>query len=171
MIYKEFYFLPFNRIGHSASCLKLANTIMEKNAFYKVVGYELLNMALYHDIGYSTAINKLNFHSVDGAAFLENKLNIDIVTAIAHHGGAEMLMKEHENKDEIEKLLKRYNTWNLRSKMFLEVINFIDAHVDGKGNIVTIEERYSDIANRYSQDSIQVRTFVEVANNIPDLKI
>ena len=101
MIYKEMIYMPQKRLTHSISCLRLANELIENNPLLKIVIKDVLNLALYHDIGYSTAINNLNFHSVDGAVFLENKRGealLEALVDLSHILGLRVIAEGVENQ-------------------------------------------------------------------------
>ena len=61
----------------------------------------LVAAALLHDVGYAPSLNRLGFHSVDGAWFLRAHDQEQLASLVAHHSGARF---EAEERGLLDKL-------------------------------------------------------------------
>ena len=48
----------------------------------------------------------------------------------------------------------------------MQLLNTADLHTDGKGNIVTVQERLNDVKERYGERSFQYLDFFALAKNL-----
>lgn len=94
-----------------------------------------------HDIGYEFSENNLE-HPEKGYELIKDTLGIEL-PEIRLHGDP-----------------------YAEQTTFLSILNEADMTVDGKGNIVTVEERLNDIKSRYSPEAMEYLKTVEMAKNI-----
>ena len=94
-----------------------------------------------HDVGYEFSENNLE-HPVKGYELIKETLGVEL-TEVREHGNA-----------------------NAEQTIFLAILNEADMTVDGKGTIVTVEERLEDIKNRYSEDAPEYLKTVELVTKL-----
>ena len=118
-----------DRLHHIISVARLMKEYCEKHNFDSEYCEEMFTLGFLHDIGYEFGDNLT--HSEIGGRNLENQ-NYKYFNEIKYHGvpNCEYFSKE------------------------LDLLNYADMHIDGKGNFVTFEERLLDILARCGEDSV-----------------
>lgn len=126
-----------DRIKHMLSVARKCYSLAKEEYHLSEEGARVyFVMGLLHDIGYEFC-EENSKHPEVGYNILKILFDhpyafIDIINAIKNHGDPN----------------------NIDPESFLnEILNKADLLVDAKGNNVTIEERLSDIGNRYGYDS------------------
>lgn len=117
---------------------------------------ELIEVAAYlHDIGYSSAVRSTGFHPLDGARYLRDVLGADSVICqlVAHHTGA-LIEADERGIDKLAGEFAQPDQW------LLEALTYCDLTADVDGCHVTVEERLSEILNRYPCEHVVHRSIV-----------
>lgn len=142
-----------------------------------------VTVAYLHDIGYSNSINVYDFHAYDGYCFIQNHLYVDNVVfyndfekdlislVISYHTYSDILIeldRFHFNNLNTD-LFDIYESLNIDKNYFgklfnklLLFISYADMNVKGDGTIVNLDERVTDICERYGSDSLQGLHALEV---------
>ncbi|MFC3688935.1 HD domain-containing protein [Aquipuribacter hungaricus] len=102
--------------------------------------------AWLHDVGYAPALARTGFHPLDGATFLaDNGESDEVVALVAHHSGAAYEAEERG-------LAKALAGLPLPSATDLDLITFLDLTTSPQGDVVTVEQRLSEILSRYPEE-------------------
>ncbi|MFC5382164.1 HD domain-containing protein [Aquipuribacter nitratireducens] len=111
-----------------------------------VVPATVTRAAWLHDIGYAPVLAETGFHPLDGARYLAGQGESDAVVAlVAHHSGARYEADERGLAHELAALPDP----NLDD---LDMLTFLDLTTSPQGQVVTVEERLSEILSRYGED-------------------
>lgn len=102
-----------------------------------------------HDIGYARDLIEVGFHPIDGARFLRSDgWDETIVNLVAHHSCAALEAERRGLLDELNGEFPRNNT------LPHDELCFCDMTTGPAGQLMTVEQRLSDIKNRYGAGSI-----------------
>ncbi len=108
----------------------------------------LATTALAHDIGYAESLRRTGFHPLDGAIFLAHRGAEDaVIHAVLHHTGA------REEAKHIPAAAPFYEIVPFVPTLLDDAITFCDTQTSPVGQRVTVEERISEIVDRYGADS------------------
>lgn len=148
-------YISGDRLKHSLAVKKKVKKIISKHPFSKEQKDIIVRCAELHDIGYSTNLNKTGFHPLDGYMYLNGRIYDSIARACLMHTSAHQLVY-YINKDIRENFELELNNIQLTEfdKICIELVTIGDILTDGKGNNVTIEERYKDILKRHGDNYI-----------------
>ncbi|MEV6669920.1 HD domain-containing protein [Streptomyces sp. NPDC051162] len=114
--------------------------------------------AVLHDIGYSPALAKTGFHSLDGARFLRHQEKADerIVRLVAHHTFALLEADERGRRDELA------GEFEMEEPHLVDALVCCDMTTTPDGRRTNSTDRVDEIVCRYSPDSI-VGRFIQRA--------
>ena len=113
----------------------------------------LVAAAHLHDVGYAPALNRLGFHAVDGARFLRAQGQERLARLVAHHSGARF---EAEERGLVEELA----AFPVEDGPVMDALTFADMTIGPAGQPMTLDERISEIRDRYPQDDPVHRAIV-----------
>jgi hypothetical protein len=116
-------------------------------------GEALVAAAFLHDIGYAPSLNWLGFHPVDGARFLRAQGRERLACLVAHHSGARF---EAEERGLVEELA----AFPVEDGPVMDALTFADMTIGPAGQPMTLDERISEIRDRYPQDDPVHRAIV-----------
>jgi hypothetical protein len=116
-------------------------------------GEALVAAAILHDIGYAPSLNWLDFHPVDGARFLHAQGRERLACLVAHHSGARF---EAEERGLVEELA----AFPVEDGPVMDALTFADMTIGPAGQPMTLDERISEIRDRYPQDDPVHRAIV-----------
>ena len=106
----------------------------------------LLDAAWLHDIGYSPAVSRTGFHPLDGARYLLSiGASPDLVGAVAHHSCARFEAEERGLASELE-------AFPAPSEAVMDALAYADMTTGPTGRGVSIEDRLTEILERYGPD-------------------
>lgn len=115
---------------------------------------DLLVAAAYvHDIGYAASLSRLGFHPLDGARFLRAHGQERLACLVAHHSGARF---EAEERGLVEELA----AFPVEDGPVMDALTFADMTIGPAGQPMTLDERISEIRDRYPQDDPVHRAIV-----------
>lgn len=118
----------------------------------------LVAAAILHDIGYSPAIAKTNFHPLDGALFLQSvDMPARICSLVAHHSCAH---KEAELRGLSYELAK----WSDEATALRDALWWADMTTTPDGDITNVHDRIREIRERYGPDDL-VSVFIQQAKS------
>ena len=113
----------------------------EEKGFQKEYCEEMFTLGMLHDIGYEFG-EHLN-HNQIGSELLKNQ-NYKYYNEILWHGAPNC----------------SYNS------LELDILNYADMHINGKGKFVSFAERLNDIENRYNKNSVTYKNAEILINNL-----
>ena len=106
----------------------------------------LVDAAWLHDIGYSPEIARTGFHPLDGARYLMSiGASGDLVGAVAHHSCARFEAEERGLASELE-------AFPAPSEAVMDALAYADMTTGPTGRGVSIEDRLTEILERYGPD-------------------
>ncbi|WP_258724412.1 HD domain-containing protein [Cellulomonas sp. NS3] len=116
--------------------------------------------AWLHDIGYDPALAETGFHALDGARFLRD-LGADelVVSLVGYHSGAVFEAEERRLSAELA-------TVPPPPEALLDVLTWIDMTTSPGGHIVPVDDRLSEIAQRYEMSDPVSRAIVRSAKSL-----
>ncbi len=101
--------------------------------------------AWLHDIGYSARVRVTGFHPLDGAKFLALRdAPSEVVSLVAYHTGAEYEAAQRGFASELATIARP-------SQDNLDALTFVDLTVGPTGERVTVDQRISEILERYPE--------------------
>ncbi len=113
--------------------------------------------ALLHDIGYAPELVSLEFHPIDGARFLRaHGVDERVVNLVAHHSCAQIEAELRGLRSLLDEEFPRDDS------LPHDELCFCDMTTSPDGELVTIDERLTEIRSRYGEGSI-VHNFVDLA--------
>jgi putative nucleotidyltransferase with HDIG domain len=116
--------------------------------------YVLLAAAWLHDVGYAPTIRRTCFHALDGARFLEaSGIDRRVVCLVAHHSGAASEAAERGLAGELA-------VYEREVGPVMDALTCADMTVGPEGKRVTLEQRISEILDRYPEDDPVHRAIV-----------
>ena len=118
-----------DRLNHMINVARLMKQYCEEKGFQKKYCEEMFTLGMLHDIGYEFG-EHLN-HNQIGSELLKQQ-GYKYYNEVLWHG------VPHCNYTSLE----------------LDILNYADMHINGKGELVSFEERLNDIKNRYNQNSV-----------------
>ena len=118
-----------DRQKHIISVARLMKEYCVKHGFDDEYAEDMFYLGILHDIGYEFGDNVS--HMEVGGNILKRQ-NYKYYNEVMYHGNPNC---EYSSKE-------------------LDLLNWADMHIDGKGNFVTFDERLKDIANRRGKDSM-----------------
>lgn len=122
-----------DRKNHMFSVGMVMRMLAEEMGWNKEDVVAMLVLGNSHDIGYSAELGGDVFtHPNVGADFLSDYQHSN---EVRYHGRVGCEYKSRE----------------------LDLLNFADLHVNGKGEVVTLDKRLNDIRARYGEDSAQYK--------------
>jgi hypothetical protein len=112
--------------------------------------------AILHDVGYAPEVVRTGFHPLDGALYLK-ALGVDseVVSLVAHHSCADVEAELRGLSDELRAFPE--GPIDLRERLI-----FCDMTTSPDGHVVSVEQRFAEIVERYGEASI-VGRFVSAA--------
>lgn len=106
----------------------------------------LVMAAWLHDVGYGKSVAATGFHPVDGARWLADQdAPPDVVALVAHHSGAWFEAEERGFADAIARFPEP-------DQDQLDVLTLIDMSTGPTGRRVSVQERLTEILQRYPSD-------------------
>ena len=102
---------------------------------------EMFSLGYLHDIGYE--FSEHSGHNYVGGQLLKSQ-NYKYFKEVLYHGIPDPEYSSNE----------------------LDILNYADMHIDGKGNFVTFAERLNDIKNRYGEASNAYQNSCIVVKNL-----
>lgn len=103
---------------------------------------DMFSLGILHDIGYEYSSVQTE-HSEIGGSLLRRQ-GYKYWQEVYYHGRSD----------------------SLYTSLPLKLLNTADLHTDGKGNIVTVQERLNDVKERYGEESFQYLDFFALAKNL-----
>ncbi|MBV9026612.1 MAG: HD domain-containing protein [Streptomycetaceae bacterium] len=110
----------------------------------------LVTAALLHDIGYAPMLASTGFHPLDGARFLreQGQVEVLVVRLVAHHSFALLEAEERGLRGELEKFpLPEQGD-------LVDALAYCDMTTTPDGEPTTYGERVFEIIGRYGPDSL-----------------
>ncbi len=120
---------------------------------------DLLEAAAWlHDIGYSPELVETGFHPLDGARYLRDVHFADplLCSLVAHHSCAVIEAEERGLADELRR------EFPAASMVLNDALAYCDMMTDPSGNMISVDERLTEIRERYGPRSIVTR-FTHIA--------
>jgi putative nucleotidyltransferase with HDIG domain len=114
----------------------------------------LVAAAFLHDVGYAPSLNRLGFHSVDGARFLRAHDQERLASLVAHHSGARF---EAEERGLVEELA----AFPVEDGPIMDALIFADMTIGPAGQPMTLAERIGEVQRRYPPDDPVHRAIVQ----------
>lgn len=112
----------------------------------------LLQACYLHDIGYSSQLNRYDFHPLDGAIFASAQgFPKPVVAAILFHSCSYEMVQETRH-DLMEIYEENYDMLDQRDQLFIDLVTYCDLHTSSTGQYFTLDERVKDVVDRYGQD-------------------
>ena len=110
------------------------------------VSDDLVMAAWLHDVGYGKSVAATGFHPVDGARWLEAQdAPPEVVALVAHHSGAWFEAEERGFADALAQFPEP-------DPAQLDVLTLIDMSTSPAGRRVSVQERLTEILDRYPVD-------------------
>lgn len=117
--------------------------------------------AWLHDVGYSQTVADTGFHPLDGARFLRQMGFDDRVTRlVAHHSCA---ITEADERGIGTTLL---NEFDREQSLIADLLWFCDMTVGPGGQQLTIEQRLTEIDQRYGPDHLVTRSIARARQDL-----
>lgn len=102
----------------------------------------LLAAAYLHDIGYSVALVETGSHAIDGGRWLRRKGAERLARLVAHHSGARFDAAERG----LDAAMAEFER---EESSVADALTFCDLTTSPVGQVVTVEARIAEIAERY----------------------
>lgn len=139
-----------NRLKHShAVAVKMKEFATEKTVLFPVSPYEAFILGMLHDIGYEF-VNEQQEHANAGGNILKEQ-GYKYWQEIYYHG---IPQTDYDS-------------------VMLRLLNYVDMITGPNGTYMSIDDRIKDIAERYGDDSWQVKEAIELAaqmkEQLPDM--
>lgn len=135
--------ITLDRLKHSLAVAKKMKRIASLNPDnYSASPDELFVLGLLHDVGYEFCESQKE-HNTVGGILLRNE-GFRYWKEVYYHG---IPQKEYTSPE-------------------LSLLNYVDMTIGPDGTELTIEERLSDIADRYGLDSVQYKEALELSKQI-----
>ena len=117
----------------------------------------VVSAAWVHDVGYAPALVKVGFHPLDGARHLRDLgADLRLCGLVAHHSGAAI-------EAELRGLATELNAeFPQEQSAAADTLWYADLTTGPDGEVLTVEERLAEIAERYGPGDIVTR-FVDCA--------
>jgi putative nucleotidyltransferase with HDIG domain len=115
---------------------------------------DLLEAAAYlHDIGYAPDLAKTGFHPLDGARYLRDVEHAipRLCSLVAQHSCADIEAEERGLVDELSREFPHANP------MLEDALAYCDMTTTPTGHAVSVEDRLSEIVDRYGPSNIVTR--------------
>jgi HD domain len=117
----------------------------------------LIAAAWLHDVGYAPAIARTGFHPLDGARYLcDLGAGQRLCGLVAHHSGAAIEARLRGLDDILVAEFQEEHSY------VADALWYADLTTGPDGEVLTVEERLEEIAERYGRDDV-VTVFVELA--------
>lgn len=121
----------------------------------------LARAAILHDVGYSPSIALTGFHALDGARYLRSRgFDERLVGLVAHHSCAQVEAEIRDLGDEL-------GDFTQGPAGLADALIFCDMTVSPDGQPIGVEDRISEVVERYGPDSVVGRFMRRAA---PDLR-
>ena len=130
-----------DRLHHIIGVARLMKDYCIKNNYSEDYQKEMFTLGYLHDIGYEFGDNLT--HAEIGGNMLKNQ-NYKYYNEVKYHG----VPKSEYSSNE------------------LDLLNWADMHINGKGSYVTFEDRLIDIANRRGEDSVAYKCAKQVIEEL-----
>ena len=118
--------------------------------------------ALLHDIGYARPLVEVGFHPIDGARYLrKNGADERVTNLVAHHSCAHIEAELRGLRSILDEEFPRDDS------LPHDELCFCDMTTSPDGELVTIDERLTEIRSRHGEGSI-VHNFIDLAE--PELR-
>lgn len=118
-----------------------------------VVGPEadaLTAAAYLHDIGYAPELAATGFHPLDGARFVRDQGLPELAILVAHHTGA-------RNEAALRGVDDLFREFPYEDSLRLRALTYCDLTTGPEGSRTTVDERVTEIQNRYGPDHVVSR--------------
>jgi putative nucleotidyltransferase with HDIG domain len=102
----------------------------------------LVAAAFLHDVGYAPSLNRLGFHSVDGARFVRAYGHEQLARLVAHHSGARFEAEERG-------LVAELAAFPVEDGPVMDALTFADMTIGPAGQSMTLGERIGEVQRRY----------------------
>jgi hypothetical protein len=111
---------------------------------------QLVAAAYLHDIGYSPELATTGFHPLDGARYLRSVGEEDLARLVAHHTNArcEARLRGLEGYED---------EFPFGDTVLDTALTFCDLSTSPDGEPVTLEERVTELVDRYGRESVTAR--------------
>lgn len=110
----------------------------------------LVAAAYLHDIGYSPVLAMTGFHPLDGARYLRSVGEEDLALLVAHHTNAKY-------EAHLRGLEGYEDEFPFGDSVLDRALTFCDLSTSPDGEPITIEERVTELVDRYGRDSVTAR--------------
>ena len=107
----------------------------------------LIAAAYLHDIGYAPQLNKIGFHPLDGAYFLQSCDQERLASLVAYHSEAQFEAKLRGLEVALEQFPREYSG-------VADALTYCDLTTSPTGKQISFEERIADIVSRYGEEDI-----------------
>lgn len=110
---------------------------------------ELIEAAAWlHDIGYSPGIVNTGFHALDGARYLREVEHADsrLCNLVAYHTGAIHEARERDLESDLT------SEFTPPPQALAQALTYCDITTGPSGDTVNVQQRLTDILNRYEAD-------------------
>lgn len=147
-----------SRYKHLTSCFSFASELLNDVTISDDIKNKILNTILLHDIGYSEKIKVTGEHSIDGYTYLnENYPDLCFSKAILLH--SDKINQVSNNY--LQLVEKAYDSLSEIEFITLILLDYCDTHVSAYGDECTIDERWSDLKDRYANDPKTLKSINE----------
>lgn len=147
-----------SRYKHLTSCFSFASELLNDVTISDDIKNKILNTILLHDIGYSEKIKVTGEHSIDGYTYLnENYPDLCFSKAILLH--SDKINQVSNNY--LQLVEKAYDSLSEIEFITLILLDYCDTHVSAYGDECTIDERWSDLKDRYINDPKTLKSINE----------
>lgn len=138
-----------DRLAHVLGVAATARELGQQLQYGEEFERSLQTAALFHDIGYSSSLQRTGFHPIDGAVFLAHcHVSDEIVQAVLFHSGA---AREAAGVLEWNEVYRRLESAAVESDL-QDALTIADLRTSPTGNRITMLERVLDIERRYGPD-------------------
>jgi HD superfamily phosphodiesterase len=111
----------------------------------------LVAAATLHDIGYSPAVARTGFHPLDGGLYLrEQGYSERLASLVANHSYAALTAPAH-GIENLGQLFPREDS------LLADALAYSDMHSGPEGQVIEVEDRLADIAQRHGAAEVQCR--------------
>lgn len=128
---------------------------------------ELIEAAAWlHDIGYAPPLAITGFHPLDGARYLRDSVDTEVLLQelVAHHTGA---LVEAEERGLRSLLLTEFGSGDGHPQL-LDALTACDLTTGPDGRRISPEDRVAEILQRYTPDDVVHRSVQRVAPDLID---
>src|SRR5438067_2862992 len=124
---------------------------------------DLLEAAAYlHDVGYAPDVAETGFHPLDGARYLRDVEHADprLCNLVAHHSCAGIEAEERGLADALAREFPRVDA------VLEDALAYCDMTTTPTGQVVSVQDRLSEIVERYGPGNIVTRFIRKAAQDL-----